>query len=164
MGPGAATAAKAWKTRRLCPPGPRLPRGESQRKPGPPRHKSCSKQTPGAGTQSPACPEGTDALRRGDQSGTQGGADTGRADSHILPTVGDDHLLLRLPVLAALGGTDGGRNRGGWRVMGGLGPLPTCPPLSPEWSSALPQLPHGVMHLELGSPPPRSAAGHPGLP
>lgn len=96
-------AAEAWKTQRLCPPGPRPPQGESQRKPGPPRHKSCSKQTPGAGTQSPACPEGTDAPRRGDRSRTQGGADTGRADSHVLPAVGDDHLLLRFPVLAALG-------------------------------------------------------------
>ena len=55
--------------------------------------------------------------------------------SHVLPTVGDDHLLLGLPVLAALG-LCGPKRRGGIRAgrvesKGGSGipdPLPIPPP------------------------------------
>lgn len=157
-------------------PGPRPHLGESQREPGPSLQKSCSKLTPKKGHNTHPClpQRGQTPSRAGSQADGswigRGGAEIACVDSHVLPAVGDDHLLLWLPVLAALGlcGDRGGR---GWEVRSGSGtPSPgarprlsrSSPPREPPRPPS--SSPTGLRTQGPGSRPPQSAAGHPGLP
>lgn len=78
--------------------------------------------------------------------------------SRVLPTVRDDHLLLGLPVLAALGlrgrteEAESGRERGGSRRLRNTRPRPPHPsrrPASPSRPGAPLLLPHTAAHLNL---------------
>lgn len=94
-------------------PGPRPGLGKSQRKPGLCLQRSCSQLTPRrAMAQTPASRDSRGCWFPGaDGSGTRGGHAEKRL-LHVLPTVSNDHFLLWLPILAALGLCRWNRRRG----------------------------------------------------
>lgn len=146
-GPGEALAAKAGKAMHSCPEGRVALRPSATPGAEPEEARLCLQRS---------CPmltrtQGPAACRQQEPSGA----------SRVLPTVGDDHLLLGLPVLAALGlrgrteEAESGRERGGSRRLRDTRPCPSYPSRR-QARSPPPAPPHGR--------PPQSAARRPGLP
>ena len=168
-GPTRSPGAKAWighaqlSTVGRAALGPRPHLRKSQRRRRLCLQRSCPMLTPRKGHDTKPCSLPTGHLRCWCPGLTA-------PLSHVLPTVGDDHLLLGLPVLAALG-LCGPNRRGGIRggrleSKGGSGtptPLPVPPPTPQQQLVVSLQAPIQLSHIH-GCAPGALAATHLNLP